>query len=42
MVIGSAARLGGAVEPSGGVFTEPDDHGLGRSRSRLPTKLHLW
>ncbi|MFD4956938.1 IS5 family transposase [Streptomyces sp. NPDC058451] len=29
------------VEPPGGVFTEPDDHGLGRSRGGLTTKLHL-
>ncbi|WP_425571001.1 IS5 family transposase [Planotetraspora kaengkrachanensis] len=29
------------VEPPGGVDTEPDDHGLGRSRGGLTTKLHL-
>ncbi|WRZ01210.1 IS5 family transposase [Streptomyces sp. NBC_00481] len=29
------------IEPPGGVFTEPDDHGLGRSRGGLTTKLHL-
>ncbi|MEU9289988.1 transposase [Streptomyces sp. NPDC048275] len=29
------------VEPPGGVFTEPADHGLGRSRGGLTTKLHL-
>ncbi|MEV5078891.1 IS5 family transposase [Streptomyces sp. NPDC056159] len=29
------------VEPPGGVFTEPADHGLGRSRGGLSTKLHL-
>ncbi|MFF4827988.1 hypothetical protein ACFY20_34380 [Streptomyces sp. NPDC001312] len=29
------------LEPPGGVFTEPDDHGLGRSRGGLTTKLHL-
>ncbi|MGW3984679.1 hypothetical protein [Streptomyces mirabilis] len=29
------------VEPPGGVFTEPDDHGLGRSLGGLTTKLHL-
>jgi len=29
------------VEPPGGVFTERDDHGLGRSRGGLTTKLHL-
>ncbi|MEV7239374.1 IS5 family transposase [Streptomyces sp. NPDC051020] len=28
-------------EPPGGVATEPDDHGLGRSRGGLTTKLHL-
>lgn len=28
-------------EPPGGVVTEPDDHGLGRSRGGLTTKLHL-
>lgn len=29
------------VEPPGGVFTEPDDHGVGRSRGGLTTKLRL-
>ncbi|PBC67609.1 transposase [Streptomyces sp. TLI_235] len=29
------------VEPPGGVFTGPDDHGLGRSRGGLTTKIHL-
>jgi transposase len=29
------------VEPPGGVSTEPDDHGIGRSRGGLTTKLHL-
>ncbi|MFF4484759.1 IS5 family transposase [Streptomyces sp. NPDC001520] len=29
------------IEPPGGLFTEPDDHGLGRSRGGLATKLHL-
>ncbi|KAK1177832.1 IS5 family transposase [Streptomyces sp. NBS 14/10] len=29
------------IEPPGGLFTEPDDHGLGRSRGGLTTKLHL-
>lgn len=29
------------VEPPGGVSTEPDDHGTGRSRGGLTTKLHL-
>ncbi|MCF1512412.1 IS5 family transposase [Streptomyces glomeratus] len=28
-------------EPPGGVFTEPCDHGLGRSRGGFTTKLHL-
>ncbi|WP_411130032.1 IS5 family transposase [Streptomyces sp. x-19] len=28
-------------EPPGGVFTEPGDHGLGRSRGGFTTKLHL-
>ncbi|GAB2956335.1 IS5 family transposase [Micromonospora polyrhachis] len=28
-------------EPPGGVFTEPKDHGLGRSRGGFTTKLHL-
>ncbi|MFH9740189.1 IS5 family transposase [Streptomyces roseolus] len=28
-------------EPPGGVFTEPGDHGLGRSRGGFSTKLHL-
>ncbi|MFF4505174.1 transposase [Streptomyces sp. NPDC001401] len=28
-------------EPPGGVATEPGDHGLGRSRGGLTTKLHL-
>ncbi|WP_338498969.1 IS5 family transposase [Streptomyces sp. SJL17-4] len=28
-------------EAPGGVFTEPDDHGLGRSRGGFTTKLHL-
>ncbi|MFF0747329.1 transposase [Streptomyces sp. NPDC004111] len=29
------------IEPPGGVAVEPDDHGLGRSRGGLTTKLHL-
>jgi len=29
------------LEPPGGIFTEPADHGLGRSRGGLTTKLHL-
>ncbi|KPC78975.1 IS5 family transposase [Streptomyces sp. NRRL S-4] len=28
-------------EPPGGVFTEPGDHGLGRSRGGFTTRLHL-
>jgi len=28
-------------EPPGGIVIEPDDHGLGRSRGGLTTKLHL-
>ncbi|MET9205414.1 MULTISPECIES: IS5 family transposase [Streptomyces] len=28
-------------EPPGGVFSEPGDHGLGRSRGGFTTKLHL-
>ncbi|MGW3513341.1 transposase [Streptomyces sp. NPDC000994] len=28
-------------EPPGGVTVEPADHGLGRSRGGLTTKLHL-
>lgn len=31
----------GQVEPPGGVVAEPADHGLGRSRGGLTTKLHL-
>jgi len=29
------------VQPPGGVSTEPADHGLGRSRGGLTTKVHL-
>lgn len=29
------------VEPPGGVFAEPNGHGLGRSRGGLTTKIHL-
>ncbi len=29
------------AEPPGGVFAEPDDHALGRSRGGLTTKTHL-
>ncbi|MDH6580522.1 transposase [Kitasatospora sp. MAP5-34] len=35
------ARQDLQVEPPGGVFAEPDDHGLGRSRGGLTTKIHL-
>jgi len=28
-------------EPPGGIFTEPPDHGLGRSRGGFTTRLHL-
>jgi hypothetical protein len=28
-------------EPPGGVFVEPSDHGLGRSRGGLTSKIHL-
>ncbi|GGS83770.1 hypothetical protein GCM10010253_67690 [Streptomyces badius] len=28
-------------EPPGGIDSEPDDHGLGRSRGSLTTKMHL-
>ncbi|MFE5493940.1 transposase [Streptomyces virginiae] len=28
-------------EPAGGIFAEPHDHGLGRSRGGFTTKLHL-
>jgi hypothetical protein len=44
---GAPARGRGAekgdlqAEPPGGVVTEPDDHGLGRSRGGLSTKVHL-
>ncbi|MGW6396432.1 IS5 family transposase [Streptomyces sp. NPDC055103] len=31
----------GQKEPPGGVATEPDDHGLGRSRGGFTTKIHL-
>ncbi|MFD4609729.1 IS5 family transposase [Streptomyces sp. NPDC058440] len=39
----AGARKKGICRSSrpGGVFTEPDDHGLGRSRGGLTTKLHL-
>ncbi|MEU5083318.1 MULTISPECIES: IS5 family transposase [Streptomyces] len=40
---GAGARKKGELqkEPPGGVTVEPDDHGLGRSRGGLTTKLHL-
>jgi transposase len=39
----AGARRDGAaqVEPPGGVVDEPADHGLGRSRGGLTTKVHL-
>jgi hypothetical protein len=39
----TGARRDGAgqKEPPGGVATEPDDHGLGRSRGGFTTKIHL-
>ncbi|MGW8879723.1 IS5 family transposase [Streptomyces mirabilis] len=39
----AGARKGGTCrkEPPGGVVAEPADHGLGRSRGGLTTKLHL-
>jgi hypothetical protein len=39
----AGARRNGDLqaEPPGGVVTEPDDHGLGRSRGGLTTKVHL-
>ncbi|NEC21928.1 IS5 family transposase [Streptomyces parvus] len=36
-----ARKKASRKEPPGGVCTEPDDHGLGRSRGGLTTKLHL-
>ncbi len=38
---GARKRGGLQKEPPGGVFAEPDDHGLGRSRGGFTTKLHL-
>lgn len=38
---GARKKRGTAEGASGGVDTEPDDHGLGRSRGGLTTKLHL-
>lgn len=37
----STSFWGPAEEPPGSIDTEPDDHGLGRSRGGLTTKLHL-
>jgi hypothetical protein len=39
----AGARRDGAgqKEPPGGIATEPDDHGLGRSRGGFTTKIHL-
>ncbi|MFI8094087.1 IS5 family transposase [Streptomyces sp. NPDC086080] len=39
----AGARRDGAgqKEPPGGTVTEPDDHGLGRSRGGFSTKVHL-
>ncbi|MEU6896054.1 IS5 family transposase [Streptomyces sp. NPDC046557] len=39
----AGARRDGAgqKEPPGGVGSEPDDHGLGRSRGGFTTKIHL-
>lgn len=39
----AGARRDGAgqKEPPGGVGTEPEDHGLGRSRGGFSTKIHL-
>ena len=39
----AGARRDGAgqKEPPGGLRTEPDDHGLGRSRGGFTTKIHL-
>ncbi|MFI8191675.1 IS5 family transposase [Streptomyces sp. NPDC085946] len=39
----AGARRDGAgqKEPPGGITTEPDDHGLGRSRGGFTTKIHL-
>ncbi|MFE2186785.1 IS5 family transposase [Streptomyces sp. NPDC059455] len=36
-----ARKRGSQKEPPGGVPVEPGDHGLGRSRGGLTTKLHL-
>ncbi|MBN3933303.1 IS5 family transposase [Streptomyces verrucosisporus] len=36
-----AAKRGAQKEPPGGIFVEPADHGLGRSRGGLTSKIHL-
>ncbi|MDF3145121.1 MULTISPECIES: IS5 family transposase [unclassified Streptomyces] len=36
-----AAQRGLQKEPPGGIFVEPADHGLGRSRGGLTSKIHL-
>lgn len=38
---GARADNGGQIEAPGGIDNEPDDHGLGRSRGGLTTKVHL-
>ncbi|MFD6861908.1 IS5 family transposase [Streptomyces diastaticus] len=38
---GARKRGTSKAEPPGGIAVEPDDHGLGRSRGGLTTKLHL-
>nr|WP_234347962.1 transposase [Streptomyces rimosus] len=38
---GARKQGGSQKEPPGGIFTEPGDHGLGRSRGGFTTKLHL-
>jgi hypothetical protein len=40
-VAGARKKGGLQEEPPGGVAVEPADHGLGRSRGGLTTKLHL-
>ncbi|MER7221430.1 IS5 family transposase [Streptomyces eurythermus] len=38
---GGAAKRDLQKEPPGGIFVEPPDHGLGRSRGGLTSKIHL-
>ncbi|ELP68483.1 transposase, IS4 family [Streptomyces turgidiscabies Car8] len=38
---GARRDTAGQKEPAGGTRTEPDDHGLGRSRGGFSTKIHL-